>query len=94
MYTHPDALVLVSAGNNGVDGTQTVVAPATSKSGVAVGASLNSRKSFDAHWGYSAGRFSQDSLAGFSSRGPTSDGRLKPEICGPGRRRGWEEGNS
>jgi hypothetical protein len=25
-----------------------------------------------------------DSIAGFSSRGPTSDGRIKPEICAPG----------
>jgi serine protease AprX len=25
-----------------------------------------------------------DSIAGFSSRGPTSDGRMKPDICAPG----------
>ncbi len=25
-----------------------------------------------------------DTIAGFSSRGPTSDGRIKPEICAPG----------
>ncbi len=25
-----------------------------------------------------------DTIAGFSSRGPTSDGRIKPEICSPG----------
>ena len=25
-----------------------------------------------------------DSIAGFSSRGPTSDGRIKPDICAPG----------
>jgi serine protease AprX len=28
--------------------------------------------------------FENDSIADFSSRGPTSDGRIKPEICAPG----------
>jgi hypothetical protein len=50
--------------------------PADSISSLAVGAiNFNS----------SPTNYLDDSLESFSSRGPTDDGRLKPEICGPDR---------
>lgn len=54
----------------GVCGTgyRTTAPPATAKNAICVGA-VNSN---------------DDSMTGFSSWGPTDDGRLKPDICGPG----------
>jgi serine protease AprX len=46
MWNHPDALVFFAAGNDGELGPGTVGSPATNKNGLAVGATLNSRESF------------------------------------------------
>eukprot|EP00602_Paraphysomonas_sp_CaronLab_P004823 CAMPEP_0185022698 /NCGR_PEP_ID=MMETSP1103-20130426/5407_1 /TAXON_ID=36769 /ORGANISM="Paraphysomonas bandaiensis, Strain Caron Lab Isolate" /LENGTH=632 /DNA_ID=CAMNT_0027554897 /DNA_START=589 /DNA_END=2487 /DNA_ORIENTATION=- len=88
MWDNADALVLIAAGNDGdeSDPSNTVGSPATAKNSVAVGASLNSAKSWA---GISvdkniAEHVNRNSVAGFSSRGPTSDGRLKPDVCGVG----------
>lgn len=85
MWDHPDALVLVAGGNTGSDGPGSIGSPATCKNGVAVGASLNSETSWE-NFGVPRGTdyYNQDSLAGFSSRGPTFDNRLKPDVCAPG----------
>jgi hypothetical protein len=68
MWTHPDYLVAFAAGNVGAFGT--VQAPGTAKDCLTVGAVGNGTLS--------------NTLAGFSSRGPTSDLRTKPEVMGPG----------
>jgi hypothetical protein len=89
MWNYPDALILYAVGNNGTGsdtGASTVAAPSTLKSGIAVGATLNDYNSFltyNGGGGVSAYQ-SVDSLAAFSSRGPTKDGRMKPDIVAPG----------
>ncbi|HEX3129172.1 MAG TPA: S8 family serine peptidase [Thermoanaerobaculia bacterium] len=69
MWNHKDFLVFFAAGNSG-PGTGTVGSPSTAKSAVSVGATLRGT--------------SADSMASFSSCGPTQDGRIKPEVTVPG----------
>lgn len=69
MWNHKDFLIFFAAGNSG-PGTGSVGSPSTAKNGVAVGATLRST--------------SADSMASFSSCGPTADGRLKPDVTVPG----------
>lgn len=85
MYNFPDALVLFSAGNSGSD-PNTVSSPSTNKNGISIGASVNARDSFfySFYPNTPQNYFDIDSLANFSSRGPTADGRMKPELLGPG----------
>ena len=74
VWTHPDFLPVFSAGNQGAYGDGTVIVPATAKNCLAVGATGTIRPEDN----------SPDALAYFSSRGPTSDGRIKPDVCAPG----------
>lgn len=69
MWQHPEFLLLFAAGNSG-PGPDTIGSPATAKNVLAVGAT--------AHAG-AAG-----SVASFSSRGKTADGRIKPDVTVPG----------
>ena len=69
MFQHPDFLILFAAGNSG-PGTGSVGSPSTNKNGISVGATLRGT--------------SANSMAGFSSCGPTSDGRIKPDLTMPG----------
>ena len=69
MWGHKDFLICFSNGNDG-SGSNTVEPPATAKDCASIGATDNSS-------GYT-------SLAGYSSRGPTDDGRIKPTVCTPG----------
>jgi subtilisin family serine protease len=69
MWNHKDFLIFFAAGNSG-PGTASVSSPSTAKSGVSVGATLRST--------------SANSMASFSSCGPTADGRIKPEVTVPG----------
>jgi len=69
MWNHKDDLIFFAAGNAG-PGTASVGSPSTNKNGVAVGATLRGT--------------SADSMASFSSCGPTADGRIKPDITVPG----------
>ncbi|HEX2685632.1 MAG TPA: S8 family serine peptidase [Kofleriaceae bacterium] len=69
MFDHPDFLILFAAGNAG-PGTGTVGSPSTAKNGISVGATLRGT--------------SANSMASFSSCGPTSDGRIKPDLTMPG----------
>jgi subtilisin family serine protease/uncharacterized membrane protein len=62
-----------SAGNYGSYGAGTVNPPATAKNVITVGATGNDR------WGVSS-----NTVTGFSARGPTNDGRLKPDVVMPG----------
>jgi subtilisin family serine protease len=69
MWNHKDFLVLFANGNSG-PGSGTVGSPATAKNCVSVGATKQSPN--------------QEVIAGYSGRGPTSDGRFKPTVTAPG----------
>jgi hypothetical protein len=71
VWQHPDAVVLVAAGNSGEEGDGSVGSPATGKNVLGVGATLH-------------GSVSPPCVAPFSSRGPTDDGRIKPDLLAPG----------
>ncbi|MEE4270409.1 MAG: S8 family serine peptidase [Thermoanaerobaculales bacterium] len=70
MWQHKETLVLFAAGNAGPwDGT--VISPSTGKNGISVGAT-------------DSGDAQVPCVAGFSSRGWTRDGRIKPDVVVPG----------
>lgn len=74
-----DPIVLVfSAGNSG-PGANTLTRPKTAKNMIAVGNSENIRTE---RGGSNADNM--DDLRGSSSRGPTADGRIKPDVTAPG----------
>lgn len=75
--THNDFLAIFGAGNSGPQ-TDSLTAEANSKNALVVGASNSSRPAFERDMG-DAGE-----VAGFSSRGPAGDGRIKPELVAPG----------
>ena len=68
LWLNDDMLIAFSAGNDGA-GASTIGHPAHSKHALTVGA---------------LGSGNSTTVAGFSSRGPTSDGRRKPDIMAPG----------
>lgn len=88
MAANPEALVLFAAGNSGRDGPSTVNNPGTNKNGLSIAANLNSYSSFSEAFYFDSreqpSTYDVFSLADFSSRGPTLDGRLKPELSGVG----------
>lgn len=69
MWNHKDFQIFFAAGNSG-PGSGSVGSPSTAKSAVSVGATLRGT--------------SAESMASFSSCGPTADGRIKPEVTVPG----------
>ncbi len=77
IWRNKDYLVLYAAGNAG-PGAQTVGSPGTAKNVLTIGASENNRpdQGDDAD--------DPNTMASFSSRGPTSDGRVKPDVVAPG----------
>ena len=77
IWRHKDYLVLYAAGNAG-PGAQTIGSPGTAKNVLTVGASENNRPDQDDE------SDNPDTMAGFSSRGPTADGRMKPDVVAPG----------
>ncbi|HEU5179706.1 MAG TPA: S8 family serine peptidase [Candidatus Polarisedimenticolia bacterium] len=87
--------VIVFAAGNAGPGSQTVGAPGTAKNVITAGASENVRSHNLANGGNSAagtdgcstpdtGADSPEDIIGFSSRGPTTDGRRKPDLVAPG----------
>uniref|UniRef100_A0A7S1G2L9 subtilisin n=1 Tax=Corethron hystrix TaxID=216773 RepID=A0A7S1G2L9_9STRA len=74
----PEFLILVAAGNSGDLGLNSVGDPAIAKNIIAVGASESMGQSIR------IGQMGKDYLAAFSSRGPTADGRIKPDVVAPG----------
>lgn len=78
IWEHPDMTILVAAGNDGGK-KGTVGSPATAKNVIAVGASESVRPAL-----HNRVADNPDDIAFFSSRGPTADGRIKPEIVAPG----------
>ncbi|EJK48925.1 hypothetical protein THAOC_32238, partial [Thalassiosira oceanica] len=77
--TYPDLLFVLSAGNTGrADGASSIQNPGDCKNSLAVGATLN--EGSDARNGERGVEY----LADYSSRGPTLDGRVKPDLVAPG----------
>lgn len=74
--THPDFLTIFGAGNSGPS-SGTITSEANSKNALAVGSAELPRPAFVPSSDDSA------SPAEFSSRGPTGDGRIKPELLAP-----------
>lgn len=75
--SHPDFLVLFGAGNAGAQ-KESITAEANNKNALVVGASISPRPAFEKNI------CDSDEVAAFSSRGPTGDGRIKPELVAPG----------
>ena len=79
---------------NGVIDPDSVGQPGTAKNVLTVGASENERPSIDSvwssGWGFAAPILNtkkadnKNGMAPFSSRGPTDDGRIKPDVVAPG----------
>ncbi|WP_158599212.1 S8 family serine peptidase [Methanohalophilus sp. RSK] len=78
MWNHTDMLILFAAGNDGENGNYTIGSPATAKNILAIGATENLRPE------KGPGGDDPDEIAYFSSRGPTADGRIKPDLVAPG----------
>lgn len=77
IYSHPDFIAVLGAGNKG-PGRSTLTNEATSKNSLTIGASQSPRPVFNPEAMFA------DQAADSSSRGPTSDGRIKPELLAPG----------
>ena len=69
-----DFLVLFAAGNEGASGSGTISPPSTAKNVLTIGASTSGRP----------GTAAAGQVPTFSSIGPTSDGRIKPDLVSPG----------
>ncbi len=80
-----EMVILFAAGNDGA-GATTVGSPGTGKNVITVGASegVQAFGASDQCGVTDASADSANDMAGFSSRGPTTDGRIKPDIVAPG----------
>jgi len=74
---YTDFLMIFGAGNSGAH-EGSITAEANSKNALVVGASISPRPAFENEIRDSG------EVASFSSRGPTGDGRIKPELVAPG----------
>ncbi|CAN0198488.1 unnamed protein product, partial [Ectocarpus sp. 6 AP-2014] len=81
MVSNPENLLIFAAGNDGElrRSTCTIGSPAIAKNVLAVGASTSGDTRLSATPGSGI-----DTVAVFSSYGPTSDSRIKPEVLAPG----------
>jgi len=98
--TYDELVILFAAANEGADANSdgeidldSMGSPATAKNVLTVGAGENDRANISYVWGSTdyGSPISNDKMAdnpqgmaAFSSRGPTDDGRLKPDITAPG----------
>jgi hypothetical protein len=74
MWNNKDFLIVFANGNDGPENT-TVTPPATAKDCLSIGAAESTFPGFP---------LDSENVAFFSSRGPTRDGRVKPDVCAPG----------
>ena len=74
VWDHEDMVIVFSAGNAG-PGANTFSAPSNAKNDISSGASANGRQPMA----------SIDSMASFSSHGPSQDGRFGPDVATPGQ---------
>ncbi|ETW01406.1 hypothetical protein, variant 2 [Aphanomyces invadans] len=84
VVNNPETLLVIAAGNSGDNGSGTITSPAGAKNALTVGASLSSVESLQESLACPT-VFNPQSVASFSSQGPTSDGRLKPDVVAPGQ---------
>lgn len=73
LYDHTDSVIFFAAGNSGMIGYNTISIEAAAKNVIAVGSSESTLDSTDINY-----------IAYYSSKGPTYDGRIKPDILAPG----------
>lgn len=74
IWDHKDMLIVFAAGNSGTNNADfSVASPSTNKNGLSVGSARASARAT-----------SDDDISSFSSRGWTSDGRIKPDLVAPG----------
>jgi len=74
VWSHPDMVVLFNTGNSGQAGTTSLSAPGDAKNAIQVGGTRAGQNGIN---------FVDDTSSWFSGRGPTLDGRLKPDLVGP-----------
>lgn len=99
VWNNPDMFILYSASNNGSDAdgngvvdSDSIGSPGTAKNALTVGASENNRPTINQTYNSSYGAVidtdqitdNPTGLAAFSGRGPTDDGRIKPDVVAPG----------
>ena len=74
IWEHRDFLIVYAAGNSGAGNAEfSVGSPSTNKNGLSIGSSRTSATSAN-----------DNNISSFSSRGWTSDGRIKPDVMTPG----------
>ena len=81
VWENADFLPVFSAGNEG-DRQNTIGSPASAKNVLTVGATQNVRQGTFGSSGLPSGE--PEKTAGYSSRGPCADGRIKPDLATPG----------
>lgn len=77
-------IIIYSAGNEGKHGMNTVCPPSTAKNVISVGASENYRNADNIEGRPTWRSDDINEIADYSSKGPTNDGRIKPDIVAPG----------
>ncbi|RLN71312.1 hypothetical protein BBJ29_009768 [Phytophthora kernoviae] len=82
VHDNPEILIVVAAGNSGKTGSYSISSPSGAKNVISVGASLNAAASFSSTPCQSV--LNENTVASFSSIGPTLDGRQKPDLVAPG----------
>ena len=77
-------VAVVAADGNEGPGQSTISSPANAPGVIAVGASTDFRAFGQSGFLASFGRTTTDNIASFTSRGPTTDGRPRPDLAAPG----------